>query len=201
MNKAFGIGAVTVLVLGVTAYVFLFKKDESIPLAKVDAGEIEKDTSPAVAKADQEMPLEEIPMEQDSKSINPATKTTKTDRVNRPFRNDISKGHFEITTMRNEGLYAVDKIWFGKVREQKLWDLFQAKDSELARHVKVQSIQCTEAVCTVVAESKDGNVENFHASLFAIIDNEPWVGNKIDVTTFDDIGLRVRSIFFHEFAK
>ncbi len=193
MKKIAGVAAFIASVLGVGVFFYLQKKPETAISQEPISQEPTKTAEPTTP-SDQELPAASMPapsMEEPQEAARPT----------KDQRNRAGKGHFEVSALRMDSLSPADQQLFGKAREQKLWDIFRQKGSDLARFVKVLSLKCKGIVCTVEAESKDRDMDHFQSLIFAIIEDHPWVGNKIDVTTLNDAGTKARFIFIHESAK
>lgn len=189
MKSKIALGVFSALLIGALAYLFIVKSSKKEPSTDIPIDHSPAATAPAASPAN--------PAENISEDVEPKPESQPQDRPHaKP-----SKGHFEISATRKDRHDELTSTLVGQAREQKLWDIFQQKGSDLAKYVKVESIACRGTICTVIAQSTDGSAEHFQSSVFALVDAHPWLGNKIDVTTLDPEGLKARFVFISETPK
>ncbi|WP_141731874.1 hypothetical protein [Oligoflexus tunisiensis] len=70
-------------------------------------------------------------------------------------------------------------------REDKLNELLIQKGSDVDKYVEVQSIVCKGKVCTIEASAKDSPAL-FQTAVAQLIQQNPWLGNKMDLQPQQD---------------
>lgn len=115
-------------------------------------------------------------------------------------------GHFEIPVPYADQAAAdmaasLDNISNAE-REKRVRAAFTEKGSDAAKYVKIKSLKCRDTICTMDAvATKDADGLQFQNAIVDVVRANPWIGNKIDVTTPRDNPREGRFIFFHEIAK
>jgi hypothetical protein len=189
-----GVLAAALVALGVVAYIKTKSK-------MAQDRELTHDDVPASDKVPEtanELPLAE------NETDSPAAPAESAPAVSKTVR--AGTGHFEIS-VPYEGNEARDKASSlddisNSEREKRIRAVFAEKGSATAKYVKIKSLSCRDTICTMDAEATPGtDGESFQNSIVDAVRNNPWIGNKIDVTTPSNDSRRGRFVFFHELAK
>lgn len=160
---------------------------------------------------DKELAKEDIPTAPASEP-EPAPQTETKDASNLPPPVEeapapsAGTGHFEISVPYADQAAidlaaSMDNI-SNSAREKKIRAAFAEKGSNAAKYVKIKSLRCKDTICKMDAvATKDADGLQFQNAIVEVVKKNPWIGNKIDVTTAKDNPREGRFVFFHELAK